>query len=93
METEIKIDNLKCNGCATSIKNGLVVFAEIKSVDINWGNSSLKIEHSDLLSIEKVKHKLLQMGYPETGSVEGIERMTANAKSYVSCAIGKISNH
>ena len=93
MEAEIKIDNLKCNGCATSIKNGLMGFAEIKSVDVNWENSSLKIKYDGMLSIEKVKHKLLQMGYPETGSVEGIEKMAANAKSYVSCAIGKISNH
>jgi copper chaperone len=31
------------------------------------------------------------MGYPESGSVEGMKAATAKAKSFVSCAIGKVS--
>jgi copper chaperone len=34
---------------------------------------------------------LLTMGYPEQGSVEGLDALKGKAKSVVSCAIGKIS--
>jgi copper chaperone len=32
------------------------------------------------------------MGYPEVGSVEGMKAAAAKAKSFVSCAIGRIDN-
>jgi hypothetical protein len=35
--------------------------------------------------------KLQDMGYPEKGSIEGFEAGVSNIKSYVSCAIGKMS--
>jgi hypothetical protein len=31
------------------------------------------------------------MGYPEHGSVSGLEAGLTNAKSFVSCAIGRMS--
>jgi len=31
------------------------------------------------------------MGYPEHGSVTGLDAGLANAKSFVSCAIGRVS--
>jgi hypothetical protein len=33
----------------------------------------------------------LGMGYPEKGSVAGLDKGIATAKSFVSCAIGRIS--
>jgi copper chaperone len=35
--------------------------------------------------------KLKSMGYPEQGSVTGLDAGLANAKSFVSCVIGRIS--
>jgi len=35
--------------------------------------------------------KLKSMGYPEQGSVSGLDAGLANAKSFVSCAIGRVS--
>jgi copper chaperone len=32
------------------------------------------------------------MGYPETGSVEGLKAAAMKARSFVSCAIGRIDN-
>jgi copper chaperone len=40
---------------------------------------------------EAVVSKLKSMGYPEHGSVSGLDAGLANAKSFVSCAIGRIS--
>jgi copper chaperone len=92
MNTQISIENLKCNGCAGSIKKGLKSFTEISEVEVDLENSVVKITHNELLPLESIKEKLTSMGYPEKGSVEGLEAMAANAKSYVSCAIGKFSN-
>ena len=35
---------------------------------------------------------LLKMGYPESGTAEGLEAAKARAKSFVSCAVGRIDN-
>jgi len=39
----------------------------------------------------QVADKLRSMGYPETGTLEGLSAGLANAKSFVSCAIGRMS--
>jgi copper chaperone len=31
------------------------------------------------------------MGYPETGSVEGLKAVKAKASSFVSCVVGRMS--
>lgn len=38
-----------------------------------------------------VADKLLSMGYPEKDTLSGLGAGLANAKSYVSCAIGRIT--
>jgi copper chaperone len=40
---------------------------------------------------EAVVSKLKSMGYPEHGSVSGLEAGLTNAKSFVSCAIGRVT--
>ena len=35
--------------------------------------------------------RLASLGYPETGTAEGVRAATAKAKSFVSCAIGRMS--
>ncbi|NBT01778.1 MAG: heavy metal transporter, partial [Betaproteobacteria bacterium] len=40
---------------------------------------------------QQIVDKLLSMGYPEKGSVAGLDKGIATAKSFVSCAIGRIS--
>ncbi|MEY4435826.1 MAG: hypothetical protein RL175_781, partial [Pseudomonadota bacterium] len=40
---------------------------------------------------EALISKLKSMGYPERGSVSGLDAGLANAKSFVSCAIGRVS--
>ncbi len=82
---------MKCGGCASSIKKGLRSFSEVSEVVVDVENESVEITHKDGLPIEKLKEKLSAMGYPEKGTLEGFDKFAANAKSYVSCAIGKIS--
>jgi copper chaperone len=40
---------------------------------------------------EAIAAKLKSMGYPEYGSVSGLDAGLANTKSFVSCAIGRVS--
>ena len=42
------------------------------------------------IKCEKVVMELTRMGYPEVGSIEGVRAAAAKAKSFVSCAIGRI---
>ncbi len=35
---------------------------------------------------------MAKMGYPEVGSVDGMRAAAAKAKSFVSCAIGRVDN-
>lgn len=93
MKTKVSIDNIKCGGCAASIKKGLKSFAAVSDVTVDVENESVEITHQDDFPVNTLKEKLLTMGYPEKGTLEGFDKFTANAKSYVSCAIGKISNN
>ena len=89
MKTQINIENLKCIGCAESIINGLKSFAEVSDVEVELEKEMVTVTYANNFSLEKLKEKLASMGYPEKGSVEGLGAMVANAKSYISCAIGK----
>ncbi len=85
---KIKIENLKCNGCASTITKGLFKFEEIKNVDIDIKNSIVKISfYGEDENIDKYKKKLSALGYPETGNNNTISLV----KSYVSCAIGRVN--
>jgi len=93
MKTEIEVDNIKCNGCASSIKSGLKSFPGVTEVSVDIDTGKVGITHLENLMVVDLKNKLLIMGYPEKGTVEGFDKFASNAKSYVSCAIGKISKN
>ncbi|MBT3208776.1 MAG: heavy-metal-associated domain-containing protein [Bacteroidetes bacterium] len=85
---KIKIENLKCNGCASTITKALVKFEEVANVDIDIENSIVKISFEGVdKNIDKYKKKLSVLGYPETGN----NNTFSVAKSFVSCAIGRVS--
>jgi len=88
--TTINILNLKCNGCASTIKKGLLSIEGVNKVEVTLENSEIKInEVSDTL-FTTVKEKLSKMGYPEVGDANTVMH---KAKSFVSCATGKMSNN
>ncbi len=85
----ITIENLKCNGCASTIRKGLLKFNEIEDVEIDIEKSTVEISfEGNQEHILKYKSKLAGLGYPETGGNSNLSK----AISYVSCAIGKVSN-
>ena len=85
----IRIENLKCHGCANTITNGIKKFAEVTDVVVKVEDSIVEIAFSGSeIEIDKYKQKLAQLGYPEDGKNSGISVV----KSYVSCAIGRMNN-
>jgi copper chaperone len=91
MSLSIQVENIKCGGCANSIKKGLMDEAGVSTVEIDVENGMVSIDGENL-DRDAIASHLLKMGYPERGSVEGMKAATAKAKSFVSCAIGKVSS-
>ena len=85
----INILNLKCNGCANTIKKGLLSIEGINEVEVTLENSEIKINEVSDEIFTQVKEKLSKMGYPEVGDANS---MMHKAKSMVSCATGKLSS-
>ena len=87
---EIQIENLKCGGCARSILNGLGQMEGVSNVEVDHDTKHVKFT-GEASSRAQVAEKLRSMGYPEQGTLEGLSAGVANAKSFVSCAIGRMS--
>lgn len=86
---QIIVDNIKCGGCAGTITKKLNTGFDTNStkVDIEKGIVSVDFDESKRDELSKV---LLSLGYPEIDSVQGLGSVKAKAKSFVSCAIGKM---
>lgn len=88
METTIHIQNLKCGGCANTITKGIATIDSIQKISVNVEESSVTFSYENEGILDEVKSKLKTMGYPEDGEAN---TLGSKAKSYVSCAIGKMS--
>ena len=87
--TTIEILNLKCGGCANTIKKGIVSIDGISEVSIDLESSKVTIDNDNESVVLFVKEKLSKMGYPEIGDAN---TMLHKAKSFVSCATGRMSD-
>jgi copper chaperone len=90
MQHAIYVENIKCGGCSHSILSKISALDGVSGVEVDVGSGRV-VFTSNLDLVEGVKIKLADMGYPEQGSVEGLSALGAKAKSFVSCAIGKMS--
>ena len=91
MEHIIEVENIKCGGCANTIKGKLGALEGVGRVDVD-------IEHGRIMAEAPADKRtslvdtLLASGYPEKGSVEGVRAARAKARSFVSCAIGRMGS-
>ncbi|WP_228454823.1 heavy-metal-associated domain-containing protein [Polaribacter haliotis] len=88
MTINIQIENLKCGGCASTIKKGLLGLNGVNEVNVDVEKSIVSIT-SENENLEKIKEKLSKLGYPEVGDKNTIVQ---KAKSFVSCAVGRIES-
>lgn len=80
----LKVVNIKCGGCEAGIKDALTK-AGLKDVKVDHTCQEIIFEGDE----NKAKEILTKMGYPEVNSKEA-KSLLKKAKSFYSCAIGKI---
>lgn len=85
MKHNITVENIKCGGCMNSIKTALLKINGVENVNIDKDTETVTIDGT----VEKtiLTNALSKMGYPEKGNNDLLKQ----AKSYVSCAIGKMN--
>ena len=88
MKTTILIQNLKCGGCANTISSKISNLENISNVMVDVDASSVTFESVSDIDVVNVREKLAAIGYPEEGEDNTI---VSKAKSFVSCATGRIS--
>jgi copper chaperone len=91
MSYTIAVENIKCGGCANSIRNKLLDVGLAQTIQVDIERGEVHIEGNPEWR-EHAAKVLAGIGYPESGSVEGMQAAAARAKSVVSCAVGRIDN-
>lgn len=90
MQKSFKVLNVKCGGCANTIKEALR--DEFGEVDVNLNEEpriiTLEIENEDKEAL--LRKKMKHLGYPFEDEENGV---VVKAKSFISCAIGKIHHN
>jgi copper chaperone CopZ len=89
MTENIIVANLKCGGCATSIKNKLKELHGIDSINIDLDSNNITIIHQGIVNRDIITAQLKAIGYPEATEENGL---LLQLKSYASCMIGKLSS-
>jgi copper chaperone CopZ len=88
MKTTLYIQNLKCGGCANTITKNVSSIDAVTEVLVSVEESAVSFDYPSEEILIEVKEKLKTLGYPEDGEANSLG---SKAKSYVSCAIGKMS--
>ena len=89
MIDKIKVQNLKCGGCETTVRIGLEKVdgvEEVVKIEAETGEIELRL--SSDIDIVELKDKLNQMGYPME---DNENTLGMKIKSYASCMVGRIS--
>jgi len=87
MRTQFEIQNLKCDGCANTILKNLDKIVGIDQIHLEVDNALIAFHHTDDTKAAEVRSTLAKLGYPVVGDTNP---MLKKAKSFVSCAIGKM---
>ena len=89
MKASLSIQNLKCGGCANTIITRLSEVDGLKNVVVDNETDSVDFEYENSAILEFAVSLLSKLGYP----VEGENNpLTKKAKSYVSCAMGRMKS-
>ena len=92
MKQTLKVKNVKCGGCAGTLKKSLLEeFGEVEvNLEVEPRQITLELEDEQM---EALKLKLRSLGYPlTTDELTTFQEVGTTAKSFVSCAIGKMDS-
>jgi copper chaperone CopZ len=88
LSTSVKIQNLKCHGCANTIVTQLSKLNGITDVTVDNETDEVSFNYNSDSEFELAKNKLSDLGYPMEGETNSIPK---KAKSFVSCAVGRMT--
>lgn len=88
---EFIIDNVKCGGCENTVRKALLAFPDVKEPGVDFKEGKVWFGAPEGFDVQPVKDKLRSLGYPEAGSLSGLAETAAYARSFVSCAVGKLT--
>lgn len=91
MKIEFFIDHVKCGGCANTVRKALLSFTDLSEPGVDFTEGKVWFDAPEGFELQPVKEKLRSLGYPEAGSLSGLAETAAYARSFVSCAVGKLS--
>ena len=86
-----EVINVKCGGCANTLKTSLKEeFGEVTvNLEVEPRQITLEIDNSAITSL---RTKLKNLGYPMSDEdLTTFEGFSTTAKSFVSCAVGKMN--
>ena len=85
---KISVDNLKCSGCAATIRKALMEINGVGLVEVDQEKNEVEAEVEDFVVRSEMISKLSHLGYPEKGT----GNMLQKGISYVSCMIGRLGS-
>jgi copper chaperone CopZ len=92
MKQTYEVLNVKCGGCANTLKTKLLeAFGEVEvNLEVEPRQITLDIEESKLPALRQALKKL---GYPMSDeNLSTMEGFSTTAKSFISCAVGKMGS-
>ena len=92
MKQTFEVENVKCGGCANTLKTKLQdTFGDVEvDLEVSPRKITLEIENHQ---IKELKEQLRGLGYPlSSDELSTLQNVGAKAKSFVSCAIGKMDS-
>jgi len=92
MKQTYEVLNVKCGGCANTLKTKLQEeFGEVEvNLEVELRQITLEIEDTNVPTLRQALKKL---GYPMSDEdLSTMEGFSTTAKSFVSCAVGKMGS-
>ena len=92
MQKTFEVLNVKCGGCANTLTTKLAdEFGEVTvNLDLEPRQITLDIKEAN---VPVLRTQLIKLGYPMSDEdLSAVEGFTTTAKSFVSCAVGKMGS-
>jgi copper chaperone CopZ len=88
MKTQLVLQNVKCNGCASTITSKLTELGFVSVVVVDAELGTVEVTYEKEANLPEILETLRKLGYPQMGDTNPL---STKAKSYLSCAIGKMN--
>lgn len=92
MQMQWQVDNLKCGGCTNRIEQQLAQIEGVQRVSVALETSTVTVEADEQMPAQTIVDTLTRLGYPVTGTTQGLSALEADLRSVVSCALGRLQS-